>query len=108
VCRRGAHPSRRARDRHLRRTRAGRQVYLKLENLQRAGSFILNSRRQWLADFNGQLRGAPWKILALSDAERERGLVAASARNHAQGVALAARLGDGSLLDQSGRTARAK
>jgi len=57
---------------------AGCQVYLKLENLQRAGSF--------------KLRGALWKILSLSDAERERGLVAASAGNHAQGVALAAKL----------------
>jgi threonine dehydratase len=57
---------------------AGCQVYLKLENLQRTGSF--------------KLRGALWKILALSQDERARGLVAASAGNHAQGVALAARL----------------
>jgi threonine dehydratase len=57
---------------------AGCQVYLKLENLQRTGSF--------------KLRGALWKILSLTDAERARGLVAASAGNHAQGVALAARL----------------
>jgi threonine dehydratase len=57
---------------------AGCQVYLKLENLQRTGSF--------------KLRGALWKILSLSEAERARGLVAASAGNHAQGVALAARL----------------
>jgi threonine dehydratase len=57
---------------------AGCQVHLKLENLQRTGSF--------------KLRGALWKILALSEAERARGLVAASAGNHAQGVALAARL----------------
>jgi threonine dehydratase len=57
---------------------AGCQVHLKLENLQRTGSF--------------KLRGALWKILSLSEAERARGLVAASAGNHAQGVALAARL----------------
>jgi threonine dehydratase len=57
---------------------AGCPVWLKLENLQRTGSF--------------KLRGALWRILALSAAERERGLVAASAGNHAQGVALAARL----------------
>src|SRR5262245_1080791 len=57
---------------------AGCQVYLKLENLQRTGSF--------------KLRGALWKILSLSAAERAHGLVAASAGNHAQGVALAAKL----------------
>ena len=57
---------------------AGAQVWLKLENLQRTGSF--------------KLRGALWKTLSLSPAERARGLVAASAGNHAQGVALAARL----------------
>ncbi len=57
---------------------AGCQVFLKLENLQRTGSF--------------KLRGALWKTLALSQEARARGLVAASAGNHAQGVALAARL----------------
>ncbi len=57
---------------------AGCHVHLKLENLQRTGSF--------------KLRGALRKILSLSDAERARGLVAASAGNHAQGVALAAKL----------------
>jgi len=57
---------------------AGCSVHLKLENLQRTGSF--------------KLRGALWKILSLPAAERARGLVAASAGNHAQGVALAARL----------------
>lgn len=57
---------------------AGCQVYLKLENLQRTGSF--------------KLRGALWKTLSLTPEERARGLVAASAGNHAQGVALAARL----------------
>ena len=57
---------------------AGRDVYLKLENLQRTGSF--------------KARGALNKLLELAPAERERGLVAASAGNHAQGVALAAKL----------------
>src|SRR6516165_8255326 len=55
-------------------------VYLKCENLQRTGSF--------------KVRGAYARIARLSDAERARGVVAASARNHAQGVAFAAgRLG---------------
>jgi threonine dehydratase len=56
----------------------GGPVYLKCENLQRTGSF--------------KVRGAYVRIARLSDAERARGVVAASAGNHAQGVALAARL----------------
>ena len=55
---------------------AGCDVWLKLENLQRTGSF--------------KLRGAYNKVASLSDEERERGVIAASAGNHAQGVALAA------------------
>ncbi len=55
---------------------AGRDVFLKMENLQRTGSF--------------KVRGALNKILRMSSAERARGVVAASAGNHAQGVALAA------------------
>jgi threonine dehydratase len=55
----------------------GADVYLKPENLQRTGSF--------------KLRGAYNKIRTLSAAERERGVIASSAGNHAQGVALAAR-----------------
>jgi threonine dehydratase len=55
---------------------AGGAVYLKAENLQRTGSF--------------KVRGAYARISRLSDAERARGVVAASAGNHAQGVALAA------------------
>jgi threonine dehydratase len=51
-------------------------VYLKCENLQRAGSF--------------KVRGAYVRIARLSPSERARGVVAASAGNHAQGVALAA------------------
>lgn len=52
--------------------------YLKWENLQETGSF--------------KLRGAMNKVLTLQPWEREQGLVAASAGNHGQGVAVAARL----------------
>ncbi|UQA93387.1 threonine ammonia-lyase [Streptomyces halobius] len=58
----------------------GGPVHLKCENLQRTGSF--------------KIRGAYVRIAGLSPEEREKGVVAASAGNHAQGVALAA-----SLLD---------
>jgi threonine dehydratase len=58
--------------------RVGGPVWLKCENLQRTGSF--------------KIRGAYTRISRLTDAERARGVVAASAGNHAQGVALAARL----------------
>ncbi len=57
---------------------AGGPVLLKCENLQRTGSF--------------KIRGAYVRIARLDDAERARGVVAASAGNHAQGVALAAQL----------------
>jgi len=56
----------------------GGDVYLKCENLQRTGSF--------------KIRGAYTRIHGLSERERSRGVVAASAGNHAQGVALAASL----------------
>jgi threonine dehydratase len=56
----------------------GARVMLKAESLQRAGSF--------------KIRGAYNKINHMSDEERKRGVIAASAGNHAQGVALAARL----------------
>jgi threonine dehydratase len=56
----------------------GGPVWLKCENLQRTGSF--------------KIRGAYTRISRLTDEERSRGVVAASAGNHAQGVALAARL----------------
>ena len=52
------------------------QVYLKPENLQYTGSF--------------KLRGAYYKISQLSDEEKSRGVIACSAGNHAQGVALGA------------------
>ncbi len=56
---------------------SGFEVYLKKENLQTTGSF--------------KIRGAFNKIASLSDEERAKGVVAASAGNHAQGVALAAK-----------------
>ena len=60
-------------------------AYLKLENLQRTGSF--------------KLRGALNRILALTDEEKRRGVVAASAGNHAQGVAFGcARVGVSALV----------
>jgi len=52
---------------------AGLPLYLKLENLQRTGSF--------------KERGALNKLLTLSETERKRGVITASAGNHAQGVA---------------------
>ena len=58
--------------------RVGAEVFLKCENLQRAGSF--------------KIRGAYTRMSRLSDAEKAKGVVAASAGNHAQGVALAGQL----------------
>lgn len=55
----------------------GCDLYLKPENLQVTGSF--------------KVRGAYYKISQLSDAEKSAGVIACSAGNHAQGVALAAR-----------------
>ena len=52
------------------------KLYLKPENLQHTGSF--------------KVRGAAYKISQLSDEEKARGVIACSAGNHAQGVALAA------------------
>ena len=52
------------------------ELYLKPENLQNTGSF--------------KLRGAGYKISQLSDEEKAKGVIACSAGNHAQGVALAA------------------
>ncbi|MFJ5769158.1 threonine/serine dehydratase [Psychrobacillus sp. NPDC093180] len=53
----------------------GKNVFLKLENLQKTGSF--------------KIRGAMNKVSQLTEAECEKGLIAASAGNHAQGVAYA-------------------
>lgn len=58
--------------------RVGAEVFFKYENLQRTGSF--------------KIRGAANKILTLSPEQKARGVVASSAGNHAQGVALSARL----------------
>jgi threonine dehydratase len=55
----------------------GSEIFLKLENLQETGSF--------------KVRGAYNRLLQLGSEERERGVIAASAGNHAQGVAWAAR-----------------
>lgn len=57
--------------------RTGCELYVKLENLQMTGSF--------------KDRGALNKVLQLSDAERARGVICASAGNHAQGVAFVAK-----------------
>ena len=54
----------------------GTELYLKTENLQLTGSF--------------KVRGAYYKMSQLTQEERERGVIACSAGNHAQGVALAA------------------
>jgi threonine dehydratase len=58
--------------------RLGAQIFLKCENLQRAGAF--------------KLRGAYNRIVQLDAGERERGVIAFSSGNHAQGVALASAL----------------
>ena len=55
----------------------GNQVYIKPENMQFTGAY--------------KVRGSYYKISTLSDEERERGLITASAGNHAQGVAYAAK-----------------
>ena len=55
----------------------GAKVYLKPENMQHTGAY--------------KLRGAYYKISTLSEEERAKGLIAASAGNHAQGVAYAAK-----------------
>ena len=56
----------------------GNKVYFKPENMQYTGAY--------------KVRGAYYKISTLSEEEREKGLVTASAGNHAQGVAYAAKL----------------
>jgi len=61
------------------------KIYLKLENMQPIGSF--------------KIRGATYKISQLSEKEKKRGVIAASAGNHAQGVAWGSRqLGVKSLI----------
>ncbi len=58
-------------------SQSGNDIYLKPENMQYTGSY--------------KLRGAYYKISTMSDEERNRGLITASAGNHAQGVAYAAK-----------------
>ena len=55
----------------------GNKVYLKPENMQFTGAY--------------KVRGAYYKISTLTEEERQRGLITASAGNHAQGVAYAAK-----------------
>lgn len=57
--------------------KSGNKVYLKPENMQLTGAY--------------KVRGAYYKISTLTDEEREKGLITASAGNHAQGVAYAAK-----------------
>ena len=61
---------------HAPKLSSGFNMYLKTENLQLTGSF--------------KLRGAYYKISQLSEEQRKAGIIACSAGNHAQGVALAA------------------
>ena len=63
---------------------SGHRVFFKCENLQRAGAF--------------KIRGALNKLLSLTDEERRRGVVGFSSGNHAQGVALAAKLTGASAI----------
>ena len=58
-------------------SQSGNRVYFKPENMQLTGAY--------------KLRGAYYKISTLSEEERSRGLITASAGNHAQGVAYAAK-----------------
>ncbi|MFZ5946064.1 MAG: threonine ammonia-lyase [Bacillota bacterium] len=63
----------------------GNKVYLKTENLQKTGSF--------------KIRGAYNKIASIDEGQRQKGVIAASAGNHAQGVAFgAARAGIGATI----------
>ncbi len=57
--------------------KTGAKVYLKPENMQRTGAY--------------KVRGAYYKISTLTEEERQKGLITASAGNHAQGVAYAAK-----------------
>lgn len=67
------------------------QIYLKTENLQLTGSF--------------KVRGAYYKISQLSQEEKAKGIIACSAGNHAQGVALATEKSDSISDLYAGRSA---
>lgn len=58
----------------------GGKIYLKPENMQHTGAY--------------KIRGAYYKISTLSEEEKQKGLITASAGNHAQGVAYAAKMSD--------------
>jgi threonine dehydratase len=76
---------------------------------QRLGSSVLLKREDLQPVFSFKLRGAYNKISQLSAEERERGVIAASAGNHAQGVALAAsRLGIKAVIVMPVTTPRIK
>ena len=68
----------------------GSEVFLKMENLQMTGAF--------------KERGALTKLLSLTEEERARGVIAASAGNHAQGVAYHAETPRHSSHDSHART----
>src|ERR1700749_3497949 len=75
--------------------RSGSRVFLKLESLQRTGSF--------------KFRGACNRILMIPEAERAKGVVAFSSGNHAQGVAAAAQIfGIPALIVMPGDAPKAK
>lgn len=57
---------------------SGNKVYLKPENMQRTGAY--------------KVRGAYYKISQLPDEDKKKGIITASAGNHAQGVAYASKL----------------
>ena len=63
--------------------RTGNKVYLKPENMQMTGAY--------------KLRGAYYKVSTMSEKERARGIITASAGNHAQGVAYAAKVQQASI-----------
>ena len=62
---------------HAPKLKEGYELYLKTENLQITGSF--------------KVRGSYYKMSKLTDEEKKRGVIACSAGNHAQGVALSAK-----------------
>ena len=64
----------------------GAKVYLKPENMQHTGAY--------------KIRGAYYKISTLTDEERSRGLITASAGNHAQGVAFAAKWDGRAIINE--------
>lgn len=74
---------------------AGADIYLKLENLQHTGSF--------------KVRGAMNKVLSLTQAERQRGVVTASSGNHGAATAFStAKLGGGSIVFVPDKASTAK